>query len=352
MTTTAERQSWYRNGPEQVAPTVFRIPMPVGVKELHAVNVYVLRDSDGAVDLIDAGDASRVDVATFDDALRGIGSRVDDVRRVLVTHVHPDHYTLAPPIRSRSHATVHLGSGEQENVRQLNRLLRGEREVQIVADLERVGATALAEELDPSRLSVSRRGDVLEEPDVWTVDGAEIRAGQGVVTAIATPGHTRGHLVYHERAQGLHFSGDHVLPHITPSIGFESAPVSTALGDYLDSLGRMLTLPDGMLLPAHGPTSASLHARTRELIEHHEVRLADTLDAVRDRGSTPFEVARRLTWTNHDRPFRDLDPWHRFLASTETAAHLEVLVRRGLLERAPSRGGADVYRPAGGAHVA
>ncbi|BCB89888.1 MBL fold metallo-hydrolase [Phytohabitans suffuscus] len=352
MTATTDQRSWYLGGPEEVGDGVVRLPMPVGVRELHAVNVYVLSDRDGAIDLIDAGDASEVAVHTLDEALRGIGGGVDAVRRVLVTHVHPDHYTLAPPIRARAGATVHLGSGERENVRQINRLIRGEREVQVLADLERVGATALTRELEPGRLNASRGGDELAEPDVWTVDGERIRAGRGDVTALATPGHTRGHVVFHDQEQGRYFSGDHVLPHITPSIGFESAPVSSALADYLGSLRRLLELPDGVLLPAHGPTAPSTHARVRELLDHHETRLAQTLDAVQDRGSTPFEVARRLTWTRHERRFAELHAWHRFLASTETAAHLEVLVDRRLLDRAPGGGGADVYRPAGGCRVA
>ncbi len=347
-----DRTAWYTDGPEEVADGVVRLPMPVGVDGLHAVNVYVLRGEDDRVDLIDAGDAAEVTPARLDEALRGVGASITAVRRVLVTHVHPDHYTLAPPVRQRSGATVHLGEGERDNLGALNRLLRGERTANIVDDLERVGGTELTPELDPARLA-GRRGPEIEGPDVWVTDGTELSVGTGrCLTAVSTPGHTRGHVVFHDAGSALWFSGDHVLPHITPSIGFESAPVLTALGDYLSSLRLLLDRPDGLLLPAHGPVRDSTHGRARELLEHHEERLADTLDAVHDGGSTSYEVAARLRWTRHERRFPDLEAWHRFLASTETAAHLEVLVDRGLVERTDPRGKAEVFRPTGGADVA
>jgi glyoxylase-like metal-dependent hydrolase (beta-lactamase superfamily II) len=148
----SERSAWYTEGPEEVADGVVRLPLPVGVDGLHAVNVYVLRgdfpsdlrsDPNDGVTLVDAGDAAEVRPDALDEALRGIGASLSAVRRVLVTHVHPDHYTLAPPIRQRSGATVHLGEGEQENLAEQNRLRRGEREPRVRADLERCGATEL-----------------------------------------------------------------------------------------------------------------------------------------------------------------------------------------------------------------
>ena len=73
---------------------------------------------------------------------------------------------------------------------------------------------------------------------------------------MATPGHTRGHLVFQDRATGLLFAGDHVLPHITPSIGFEGGAVDFPLRDYLESLRLVRAHAGRRLLPAHGPVTA------------------------------------------------------------------------------------------------
>ena len=64
-------------------------------------------------------------------------------------------------------------------------------------------------------------------PSSW--GGRELRA-------VATPGHTQGHTVFADLEQNLLFAGDHVLPRITPSVGFEAVMGELPLGDYLRSL--------------------------------------------------------------------------------------------------------------------
>src|SRR5690606_30827313 len=119
------------------------------------------------------------------------------------------------------------------------------------------------------------------------------------------------------------FSGDHVLPHITPSIGFEQVPVASALADYLASLALVRGMPDLRMLPAHGPVRPTTHDRIDELLAHQEHRLQASLDAVVAGDGTAYEVARTLPWTRHERAFDDLDPFNQMLAVNETAAHLD-----------------------------
>ena len=140
-------------------------------------------------------------------------------------------------------------------------------------------------------------------------------------------------LVYVDDAAGLMFAGDHVLPHITPSIGLEAARTDLPLGDFLDSLQRVRELPDMRLLPAHGPVTGSVHQRVDELLDHHDRRLADTAKVVERGACTAYEAARALTWTRRERAFADLDPFNQMMAVLETAAHLDVLALRGRLRR-------------------
>jgi glyoxylase-like metal-dependent hydrolase (beta-lactamase superfamily II) len=161
---------------------------------------------------------------------------------------------------------------------------------------------------------------------------------------VATPGHTRGHVVFIDRDAQLMFAGDHVLPHITPSIGFEAVAAALPLGDYLDSLRLVRSLPDQRLLPAHGPVGPSVHARVDELLHHHAERLDHACGAVRD-GLTAYAVAGRLTWTRRERPFADLDLFNQMLAVAETAAHLDLLVAQGRL-KATDADGVRRYDPA------
>jgi glyoxylase-like metal-dependent hydrolase (beta-lactamase superfamily II) len=148
---------------------------------------------------------------------------------------------------------------------------------------------------------------------------------------IPTPGHTRGHVVFHDEAAGTLFAGDHVLPQITPSIGFEMPRPDSPLRDYLESLRLVRSLPDARLLPAHGPVAPSVHARVDELLDHHEARLTGTAKAVEQGADTAFEVARILRWTRRETHFDDLNLLNRMLAVQETLAHLEVLLERSWL---------------------
>src|SRR5262249_61115102 len=92
---------------------------------------------------------------------------------------------------------------------------------------------------------------------------------------VPTPGHPLGRVVFPAARPGLLFAGAHVLPHIPPSIGFEPVSASQPLGDYLESLRVVRALPDMHLFPAHGPVTASAHARIDELLGHHRDRLAN-----------------------------------------------------------------------------
>jgi glyoxylase-like metal-dependent hydrolase (beta-lactamase superfamily II) len=141
-----------------------------------------------------------------------------------------------------------------------------------------------------------------------------------------------------------------VLPHITPSIGFELADAGLPLADFLDSLRLVATFPDAALLPAHGPVAASAHARVGELLAHHDHRLAQALAALGARTLDAHEVARALTWTRRGTAFTDLDAFNQMLAVNETAAHLDLLVARGLLaEQADDEGIARYTAAEGGA---
>jgi glyoxylase-like metal-dependent hydrolase (beta-lactamase superfamily II) len=151
--------------------------------------------------------------------------------------------------------------------------------------------------------------------------------------------------VFHDDAAALLFAGDHVLPTITPSIGFETEPTANPLGDFLSSLAKVRALPDSRLLPAHGPVVPSVHARVDELVAHHESRLQQCLDHLEHTGTTAARVADALSWTGRERRFRELDVFNRVLATLETRAHLELLAAQGRAHRRRDIDGIVRYSP-------
>jgi glyoxylase-like metal-dependent hydrolase (beta-lactamase superfamily II) len=324
-------QSWTEPGVYEVAPGVHRIPLPLPNDGLRAVNVYAVEDGDGLI-LIDSGWALDEARDQMESALGSLGYGFEDIRRFLVTHVHRDHYTLAITLRKTYGTKIALGLGDQPSLE----TILGNRADGQLAELVRWGADPLIEKLrsmyDTTGREEARR--LYDLPDEWLSGTKDIELDKRTLRALPTPGHTQGHVVFLDTESSLLFAGDHVLPHITPSIGFEPARAQLPLGDYLDSLRLVRSYPDMRLLPAHGPVAPSVHGRVDELLRHHDERLAATLETVRDGAGTAYEAARRLGWTRRHRHFDELDVFNQLLAVGETSAHLELLVVRGALRSA------------------
>jgi glyoxylase-like metal-dependent hydrolase (beta-lactamase superfamily II) len=323
---------------------VHRIPLPLPNDGLRAVNVYAIdAGAEGGCVLIDGGWAVIEAQNALEAALGQLGYGFSDIRRILVTHVHRDHYTLAIALQRLFGTRVAIGVGERENVEEAI----AESTSTAGHLLPSLGAPHLAAAWDGLFTPEDRRRSAASfgMPDEWLADGQVLNAGTRELTAINTPGHTHGHLVYLDPAAEVLFTGDHVLPHITPSIGFEASRVPSPLGDFLRSLHLLLTHPDAMMLPAHGAPADSVHKRVHELIAHHDTRLADTLAAARAGAGTAFETARALGWTRRNTSFDSLDLFNQILAIGETNAHLVVLAERGQLTRSVDGTGLITYEP-------
>jgi glyoxylase-like metal-dependent hydrolase (beta-lactamase superfamily II) len=292
---------------------------------LRAVNVYAVTGPDGPV-LVDSGWAVADARDLLQAGLQEIGAELGDVQRFLVTHMHRDHYSQAVHLRREFGTTVALGAEERWSLETVSRPGRKAAEEQVTL-LRSLGAMDIAERMAANR--PHHDPAEWELPDEW-LSGEEVIAANGRnLEVVHTPGHTRGHVVFYDNDGSLLFAGDHVLPTITPSIGFEPAMTPDPLGAFLQSLAVVRNRPDAMLLPAHGPVVPSAHARVDELVEHHRVRLDQMAAALAGGADTAVAVAGVVTWTRRERKLDELDVFNQFLAVCETGAHLQLLVGQG-----------------------
>lgn len=325
----SDRNAWTEPGAFEVAPGIHRIPLPLPNDGLRAVNVYAVATDDGVV-LIDAGWDIPESRALLAESLASLGASLADIRRFLVTHVHRDHYTQAIVVRREFGSTVGLGIGEKPTLDLLQSPERSPLMGQ-VQHLHALGAADLADTIAGFVRDARPDLDQWGSPDEWLLPGEIALPGGRVLEAVPTPGHTAGHLVFHDLAAGLLFAGDHVLPTITPSIGFEPVLSPEPLGAFLRSLALVRSRPDALLLPAHGPVAPSAHARVDELLDHHGRRLDEVAAATKTGASSAFEVAGVLRWTRRQHTLADLDPFNAMLAVFETGAHLDLLATQGRL---------------------
>ncbi|MBB6351719.1 MBL fold metallo-hydrolase [Nonomuraea muscovyensis] len=327
---------------ERVRPGLWSIPVPIPVNPLRYVLVYALELPDG-VAIVDAG--WNTDEA-YDALVAGLGVAgfaITDVKGVLVTHIHPDHYGLAGRVREMSGAWIALHPADAALVHErydddaIDSLVRRER-----AQLGRAGVPAgTLDELAGASMMI-RHLVATAKPDRLVEDGDPLGLPGWDLRALWTPGHSPGHLCFVSPSRRLLFSGDHVLAKITPIVAVHPQSRPNPLADYLDSLAAVGKLDVEEVLPAHEYRFADLAGRVGYVVAHHEERLAEieaTVAAVGD-GITCWDVATRLTWS---REWETFPPFMRRAATNETLAHLVWLEDRGRAIRVP--GEPDLWFP-------
>ena len=346
ITGTAQREAWLRREMppvEQLDGDLWSVPVPIPDNPLRYVSSYAFGTGEGLV-LIDAGWGSEEAWQSLLAGLASIGAGIADVRGVLVTHLHFDHIGLAGRIRQACGAWIALHPADHA-VLSLPDYRRAELAVAREADFLRdlgaspaEAAAAVGSAADWEKFAAMALPDrLLEDGELADVPGWKLRA-------LHTPGHTPGHLCFVDERSRRLFSGDHVLPRITPNISAQRGDPASPLQAYLDSLTRTRDLDVDEVLPAHEWRFRGLPGRADAITAHHERRLAELLDAIRrGPGSTPWQLAGELTWS---RPWDHYSGQMRIFAVTETAAHAHLLERRGLVTASRTRPPAYTARAA------
>ncbi|WP_439691158.1 MBL fold metallo-hydrolase [Curtobacterium sp. SP.BCo] len=309
---------------EEVRPGIWTLAVPFRFGVPDATLVYVVEGSDGGLTLIDPGWTSDDGLVALREGLATIGRSLDDVGLVVVTHLHADHLGAAAAVRRASGARVAMHRLEVE-------ALRRERADAVANDADiatwgvpphlRAGvveAWGSGRRIGLGRAAAPFADVLLEDGDGLPVAGRSIRT-------LLTSGHTEGHCCFVDEADGLLFTGDHVLPRINPGIGLGGRTATNPLGAYLASLGRLDAHQDLEVCPGHEYRFRDVVTRARTLARHREDRsrhVAEALDVLHE--PTLYEVASRVPFSG------GIESMTGFLlasALTQTAFHADLLGR-------------------------
>lgn len=324
-----QREAWQNKTlppVEEVRTGLWSIPVPMPGNPLRYVLIYALALDDGLA-LVDVGWNSEESWAALTSGIRATGHDVSDVRIAAITHLHPDHFGLVPRLQECSGAAIAMHRADaallaHHDATQSRRMTDAS-----TTQLTRLGAPRAV--VDAGLLPLVRFGEN-RTTDVVLDDGDHLDLGRWKLRAIWTPGHTPGHLCFVEEGTGVVFTGDHVLPRISPNISVIPGQLPDPLGHYLTSLRATAQMPDTETLPAHEYRFRGLAARARDLLSHHEERLDEIGDVVADRPeSTSWDITSRIGWS---RPFAHMGPGLGRMAVRETHAHLVVLADAGRIQ--------------------
>jgi glyoxylase-like metal-dependent hydrolase (beta-lactamase superfamily II) len=297
------------------------------------VNIYAIEASGGLL-LVDCGTDWEPGREMLRQGMEALGLEETAVHTLIVSHLHPDHVGMSPRLvrelgcrfvmHERASKLVDRYNDTPGYVERLQRIARTHGVPDAVL-------TTVSEDL-------AKRPDYMpriDPPDHTVEDSERLDIGDGRwLEVIYTPGHDPAHICLRDSRTGVLLSGDHILPRISPVIMWDE-DLGNPLGDYLQSLRRLLEMDVELTYPAHGGLIDQGDDRARQILLHHDRRLLDMTELVRERDTTAWEVMLRSFRPN-------LTPLETRLAFLETVSHLEHLRSTGSI-RAEKRDGVVVF---------
>ena len=302
----------------EVAPGVYWLRMPLPFALDH-INLWVLRDDDGAFTLVDCGlntDTTRgLWEQHFERLLAGARGA-----RVIVTHFHPDHVGLAGWLTERLDAPMWMSESEFLMAHVSYGELPGHRRDDQLALYRRHGLDAAREAAIRARPHSYRRG-ITEPPPAFIrlMENDRVRIGGRDWQVIVGHGHAPEHAALYCAQAGVLISGDMLLPKISTNVSvWPEQPEADPVALFLSSLERFLPLPeDTLVLPSHGLPFRGARERIAALHAHHADRLAEVVEAC-GRPASAADIVPVLFR-------RQLDDHQMSFAMGEAIAHLNHL---------------------------
>jgi len=302
----------------RIVPISVPTPFYVG-----PVNCYLIAED--PVTLIDTGPKTKEAVGALREGLRRAGFRVSDLRRIVLTHAHEDHCGLARALRDEAKDSEVLVHGwetghrasrlEYEEHREL--LARAGVPDEEILAMRRMyeGLRAYADALDDNQYSELK-------------DEMEIEFASGSLRVVHTPGHTPGSCSFLREADRTIIAGDCVLKRITPNPILSPDPVDPSrrfhsLAEYLVSLARIRSLSPTLVHGGHGGDVTDYEELFNRYLRAISERQMEVIRLVPKSGATAWDIAREL--------FPGTDDVHRFLAVSESVAHLDLAHSEGKL---------------------
>jgi glyoxylase-like metal-dependent hydrolase (beta-lactamase superfamily II) len=307
----------------EVAPGIHWLSMPLPF-QLDHINLWMLED-DGVCTIVDTGIGNAETRSLWDKILEK-----KQVRRVIVTHYHPDHAGNAAWLCKRFGAELWMTQGEYLTAHAVRTSSAGYTTDAVLEVFRKNGLDN--ERAARMRGPRNRYAELVPEFPLSyrrIIEGDEISIAKNRWRAIVGHGHAPEHLSLFSKALNTVIAGDMLLSTISTNVSVWSIdPEGDPLRLFLDSIARYRELPDDVLvLPSHGKPFRGAHQRVAQLEEHHKARFQDVMHSLKEKPKSAGELLGVLFR-------RPLDTHQTFFAMGEAIAHLHYLYYAGRAKRA------------------
>lgn len=320
----------------EIRPNVFLLKVPIPDNPLEHLNAYLIRTNEGSM-LIDTGWNTEEAFISLTNQLKDIGVSWLDVRYIVITHAHPDHFGLVGRLVQHTKAKVVMH--ELENAAIHQRFLDYEKLLEEMGYWLRINGVPESVRTFLQRSSLSHLGYVaVAKPDIVVQGGEHLQLADFDLEIVWTPGHAQGHICLYEPKRRILFSGDHVLAKISPNVSMHVQSMSNPLADYLSTLTAVSKLSVEIALPAHGDVFSNLNGRIAEIRQHHKDRNNEIIQTLLSGAQSAYQVSSRLSWSTGGIAWPDLPDYTKRAAVTETISHLELLFAKGIIEKINQNG--------------
>lgn len=320
----------------EVMPNIHLLKVPIPDNPLEFLNAYLIKTPEGSM-LIDTGWNTDEAFDSLSNQLKTIGVTWNDVRYIVITHAHPDHFGLVGRLVQHTKAQIVMHELENDLVHQ--RFLELDDLLKEMGHWLRINGVPEPDQPIMQRSSLSKLGYVsVAKPDIIVHGGEHIQLADFDLEIIWTPGHSRGQICLFESKRRVLFTGDHVLDKITPNVSMNVQSISNPLADYLSALNAVAKLPVEISLPAHGDVIHNLSKRVSEIKQHHKDRNQKIIQTLSPGPRNAYQVSSMLPWSTGGTAWIDLPDHTKRAAVTETISHLELLFAQGKIEKTNQKG--------------
>ena len=318
--------------PMKVDEGVFLLKMPIPYALDH-INLWLLRDGDGWT-IVDSGFYCEEAVAFWETVLTGFCNN-EPIKKIVITHFHPDHVGMAQWLAHRTKSTIHMSQIEFLTTQMACQTYSSEQKATRCQYFSRFGLAQTEVDQLQDRIGGYVTG-VPEAPIAYQrlVDGQSLTINDEAWHLLQFSGHSPGHICLNNRQRKLLISGDQVLANISPNVSVNFYETeANPLADYLASLSSLSTLNnETTVLPSHGRVFKGLPERTEALTQGHHKSL-NQLREFCQQAKTGLEVIEHMYGNR-------LNLFNLSLATGEAMAHLNYLIAVGDM----SRSGETVYQ--------